>query len=77
MQKWRRAVFNIVAASIVPLTVSGVIGQASASALGRYPERVYVPTTIGNTVHVIDPKTFKIINTYRVGKEPQIGRAHV
>jgi YVTN family beta-propeller protein len=70
MQNRRGPVFKIVAAGIVSLAISGVIGEASASALGRYPERVYVPTTIGNTVHVIDPKTFKIIATYRVGKEP-------
>lgn len=70
MQKRRGAIFKIVAAGIVLLAISGVNGETSASALGRYPERVYVPTTIGNTVHVIDPKSFKIITTYRVGKEP-------
>jgi YVTN family beta-propeller protein len=70
MQKRRGAVFKIVAAGIVSLAMSDVIAVASANALGRYPERVYVPTTIGNTVHVIDPKSFKIIATYPVGKEP-------
>lgn len=44
--------------------------EIGKSALGHYPERVYVPNTIANTVHVIDPKTFRIIATYPTGKEP-------
>ena len=44
--------------------------EAGKSALGRYPERVYVPTAVGNKVHVIDPKTFKIIATHDVGRFP-------
>ena len=40
------------------------------SAVGRYPERVYVPTARSNTLHVIDPKTFTIIATYPVGQAP-------
>lgn len=46
---------------------SHVIGT---SALGHYPERVYVPNSVDNTVHVIDPKTFKITATYPVGEQP-------
>lgn len=34
------------------------------SALGKYPELVYVPNTLSNTVHVIDPDTYSIINTF-------------
>jgi YVTN family beta-propeller protein len=44
--------------------------DAGSSALGRYPERVYVPSAVGNTLHVIDPKTFKIIATHNVGRFP-------
>ncbi|HUQ90320.1 MAG TPA: YncE family protein [Bryobacteraceae bacterium] len=34
-------------------------------------ELVYVPNAGGNTVSIIDPKTFKVIDTYPVGREPQ------
>jgi YVTN family beta-propeller protein len=44
--------------------------EAGKSALGRYPERVYVPSATGNTLHVIDPKSFKIIATHGVGLFP-------
>ncbi|MGH8662572.1 MAG: YncE family protein [Burkholderiales bacterium] len=44
--------------------------EAGTSALGRYPERVYVPNAAGNTLHVIDPKTFKITATHTVGRYP-------
>ena len=36
-----------------------------------FPERVYVPNSGSNTVDVIDPRTFKIIDHFAVGKEPQ------
>jgi YVTN family beta-propeller protein len=36
-----------------------------------FPERVYVPETESNTVHVIDPATFKVIEVFRVGRLPQ------
>jgi YVTN family beta-propeller protein len=36
-----------------------------------FPERVYVPNSGGNTVDVIDPRTFKIIDHFAVGKQPQ------
>jgi DNA-binding beta-propeller fold protein YncE len=32
---------------------------------------VYVPTNSGNTVEVIDPRTFRVIATYRTGGYPQ------
>ncbi len=44
--------------------------DAGKSALGRYPERVYVPNSLANTVHVIDPRTFKITATFPVGQVP-------
>ncbi len=36
-----------------------------------FPERVYVPNHTSNTVTEIDPKTFKIIRTFKVPKGPQ------
>ena len=40
-------------------------------AVANFPARVYVPNTQANTVSVIDQKTFKVIDTFHVGKEPQ------
>jgi YVTN family beta-propeller protein len=36
-----------------------------------FPSRVYVPNTNSNTVSVIDPKTYKVIDTVPVGVQPQ------
>ena len=36
-----------------------------------FPSRVYVPNTESNTVTVIDPATYKVIDTLRVGRLPQ------
>ncbi|MGK5627917.1 hypothetical protein [Streptomyces sp. URMC 123] len=36
-----------------------------------FPSRVYVPNTTSNTVSVIDPKTYKVVETLRVGVQPQ------
>ncbi|MFG3494735.1 hypothetical protein [Streptomyces sp. NPDC047928] len=36
-----------------------------------FPSRVYVPNTLSNTVSVIDPATYKVIETIPVGKHPQ------
>ena len=36
-----------------------------------FPSRVYVPNTDSNTVSVIDPKTYKVIETIPVGVQPQ------
>lgn len=36
-----------------------------------FPARVYVPNSGDNTVDVIDPHTFKIIDHFDVGREPQ------
>jgi YVTN family beta-propeller protein len=36
-----------------------------------FPSRVYVPNSGSNTVDVIDPKTYKIIEHFDVGKQPQ------
>ncbi|WP_367320689.1 YncE family protein [Streptomyces sp. HUAS ZL42] len=36
-----------------------------------FPSRVYVPNTGSDTVSVIDPGTYKIIDTIHVGRQPQ------
>lgn len=36
-----------------------------------YPARIYVPNTGSDTVSVIDPKTYKVIETIPVGIQPQ------
>ncbi len=45
-------------------------GMFSATVRGM-PARVYVPNSGGNTVTVIDPATYRVLGTYRVGREPQ------
>src|SRR5437868_4834571 len=44
--------------------------QLSPVVKGFLP-RVYVPNTESNTVSVIDPATYKVIETLNVGKQPQ------
>ncbi|WP_406440775.1 beta-propeller fold lactonase family protein [Streptomyces sp. NBC_00631] len=36
-----------------------------------FPSLVYVPNTNSDTVSVIDPKTYRVIGTIRVGRQPQ------
>ncbi len=36
-----------------------------------FPRRVYVPNSGSNTVDVIDPETYKIVDHFRVGRQPQ------
>lgn len=36
-----------------------------------FPARIYVPNTESNSVDVIDPSRFRIIDHFEVGKEPQ------
>ncbi|MFF1477369.1 YncE family protein [Streptomyces sp. NPDC058301] len=45
--------------------------NALQPAVKNFLERVYVPNTNSNTVSVIDPKTYKVIETIRVGHQPQ------
>jgi YVTN family beta-propeller protein len=52
--------------SVVPTSAA----EAGKSALGRYPERVYVPNAAAGTLQIIDPKTFEIIATHNVGRSP-------
>jgi YVTN family beta-propeller protein len=42
-----------------------------APAVRRFPARVYVPNSESNTVSVIDPKTYRVIDTFPVGLLPQ------
>jgi YVTN family beta-propeller protein len=39
-------------------------------AVAGVPERVYVPNSKSNTVMVIDPKTFKVVRSFKVDGEP-------
>ncbi|MEV6836469.1 beta-propeller fold lactonase family protein [Streptomyces sp. NPDC051133] len=45
-------------------------GRLSPAVQG-FPSRVYVPNTNSNTVTVIDPKAYKVIDTIPVGHQPQ------
>ncbi|MFD9792569.1 YncE family protein [Streptomyces sp. NPDC059070] len=45
--------------------------NALQPAVKHFLERVYVPNTNSNTVSVIDPKTYKVIETIPVGHQPQ------
>lgn len=36
-----------------------------------FPSLVYVPNTLSDTVSVIDPRTYKVVRTMKVGREPQ------
>ena len=36
-----------------------------------FPSRVYVPNSESNTVSIIDPRTYKVTNTFSVGALPQ------
>jgi YVTN family beta-propeller protein len=40
-------------------------------AVKDFPARVYVPNTESNTVDVIDPATYKVIDHFKVGRLPQ------
>src|SRR5262245_47505380 len=42
-----------------------------SSTVADYPQRVYVPNTVSNTVDVIDPVTFKVVDHFAVGRQPQ------
>ncbi|MFI6104142.1 YncE family protein [Streptomyces sp. NPDC051310] len=37
----------------------------------NFPSRVYVPNTTSNTVSVIDPASYKVVDTIKVGVQPQ------
>jgi len=45
-------------------------GMLSPAVKGM-PSRIYVPNTESDTVSVIDPATYKVIETFKVGRQPQ------
>ncbi|MBV8295811.1 MAG: beta-propeller fold lactonase family protein [Acidimicrobiia bacterium] len=45
-------------------------GQLSAEVKG-FPNLVYVPNSESNSVDVIDPSTFKVVEHFAVGRQPQ------
>ncbi|WP_328861806.1 YncE family protein [Streptomyces sp. NBC_00306] len=40
-------------------------------AVKGFPSRIYVPNTNSNTVSVIDPRTYRVVDTIPVGNQPQ------
>ena len=42
-----------------------------APAVKNFPSRVYVPNSESNTVSVINPSTYKVIDEFPVGANPQ------
>jgi YVTN family beta-propeller protein len=49
---------------------NATVGKFAAAVAG-VPARVYVPNSVSNTVEVIDPTTFTIVNQFPVPKRPQ------
>ena len=47
-----------------------VAGKLSPAVKGALP-RVYVPNRRANTVSVIDPETMQVVDTFKVGRNPQ------
>ena len=42
-----------------------------AAKVRNVPQRVYVPNSLGDSVDVIDPKTYRVIGSFPVGAQPQ------
>ncbi len=55
--------------------IKNIYGHADANmfapAVHSALPRVYVPNSLGNSVSVIDPKTYQVIDTFKTGKNPQ------
>ena len=45
--------------------------NALSPVVKNYPSLIYVPNSKSNSVSIIDPKTYKVIRSFPVGKEPQ------
>jgi YVTN family beta-propeller protein len=45
--------------------------NALSPVVKNYPSLIYVPNSKSNSVSVIDPKTYKVIRSFPVGREPQ------
>jgi YVTN family beta-propeller protein len=54
-------------ANLYSETVAGKLSPAVKGAL----QRVYVPNRRANTVSVIDPETMQVVDTFKVGRNPQ------
>jgi YVTN family beta-propeller protein len=50
---------------------AGITDPSLAPAVRGIPTRVYVPDNDSNDVRVIDPRTFRVVRTFAVGREPQ------
>ncbi len=50
---------------------SEVVAGKMSTAMNGVLERVYVPNRAANTVSVIDPATLKVVDTFKVGINPQ------
>jgi len=62
------------AAEVTPALPDNVyaatVGPELSPAVAGMPELVYVPNAVSNTVDVIDPRTYQIVDHYPVGREP-------
>jgi YVTN family beta-propeller protein len=62
-------------ATTPPLGPVDVYAAARAGQLSDvvrpFPSLIYVPNSGSNTVDVIDPKTYKVVRHFRVGRQPQ------
>lgn len=54
-----------------PRDVYAATRQGLAPAVQGFPELIYVPNGVSNTVTVVDPKTAKVVATYPAGRVPQ------
>ncbi len=45
--------------------------RSLSSAVRGFPERIYVPNSGSNSVDVIDPHTYRVIDHFAVGRQPQ------
>jgi YVTN family beta-propeller protein len=64
-----RTIFHVSATpmNIYANTQAGMI----STSIRNDPFRVYVPNSFSNTVSVIDPYTYKVVDTFKSGKNPQ------
>ena len=46
-------------------------GGHLSAAVADHPRRVYVPNLRSNDVYVIDPRTLKVVDRFKVGRSPQ------
>jgi len=50
---------------------SATVGPNLSPAVQGVPPRVYVPNSLSNSVDVIDPATYKVVDHFAVGRAPQ------